>query len=245
MNLEEIAMYADMPFWRLYEAAMEHYYQSHPLSYRVLGTKDTIGQLQRDAMQAYFNDRYSADNTTLALAGKLDFDATVESVSRWCGHWKRTDTRRQYGDVRPGDHRFTLADPNSNRHYMLMIAPAPAANDDRRYAASMLASLLGEQEGSLLYWALVDPGIAEEAQVGFDGRDGVGEYFIFASCPPQRAEQVEGIINDQIARCLDLVTEDDLVRLRNKTATSVTLAGERPAGRMKRLGRVWTYLQRY
>lgn len=35
------------------------------------------------------------------------------------------------------------------------------------------------------------------------------------------------------------------MRLRSKTATGVTLAGERPAGRMKRLGRVWTYLQRY
>ncbi len=243
--LEEIAMYADMPFWRLYEASMEHYYQNHPLAYRVLGTNETIGNLQRDAMQAYFNDRYSADNTVLALAGHLDFDATVDAVGNWCGTWKRTDTKRHYGDLRLGDHHFTLDDPNANRHYMLMIAPAPAADDDRRYAASMLANLLGDQEGSLLYWALVEPGIAEEAQVGFDGRDKVGEYYVFASCPPERAAQVEEIVNDQIKRCLDLVTEDDLVRLRNKTATSVTIAGERPAGRMKRLGRVWTYLQRY
>ena len=37
--LEEIAMYEDHPFWKLYERAMETYYDGHPLSHRVLGTK--------------------------------------------------------------------------------------------------------------------------------------------------------------------------------------------------------------
>ncbi len=40
---------------------------------------------------------------------------------------------------------------------------------------------------------------------------------------------------------LTSLTEDDLERLRNKSATGVTLAGERPAGRMQRLGRQWVY----
>lgn len=243
--LEEIAMYADMPFWRLYEAAMERHYGPHPLAHRVLGTNETITNLKRDAMAAYFNERYSADNTVLALAGNLDFDATVDAAARWCGSWQRTDTHRRYDAIDRADHHFTLDDPNAGRHYLLMVSAAPAADDERRYAASMLANLLGDQEGSLLYWALVEPGIAEEAQVGYDGRDRVGEYYVYASCPPERAAQVEEIISDQIARCLELTTEDDLVRLRSKMATSVTLAGERPAGRMKRLGRVWTYLQRY
>lgn len=243
--LEEIAMYADMPFWRLYEAAMERHYGPHPLAHRVLGTNETIANLTRDAMAAYFDDRYSADNTVLALAGHLDFDATVDAVTKWCGSWQRTDTHRRYDSIDRADHHFTLDDPKASRHYLLMVSAAPAADDDRRYAASMLANLLGDQEGSLLYWALVEPGIAEEAQVGYDGRDRVGEYYVYASCPPERAAQVEEIIGDQIARCLELTTEDDLARLRSKTATSVTLAGERPAGRMKRLGRVWTYLQRY
>ncbi|KAA0271119.1 MAG: insulinase family protein, partial [Acidobacteria bacterium] len=116
-------------------------------------------------MAAYFNDRYSADNTVLALAGNLDFDATVDAVMKWCGSWQRTDTHRRYDAINRGDHHFTLDDPNANRHYLLMVSAAPAAEDERRYAASMLANLLGDQEGSLLYWALVEPGIAEEAQV--------------------------------------------------------------------------------
>lgn len=243
--LEEIAMYQDQPFWRLYEAAMERHYRGHPLSFRVLGTTETIRALPRDAMRAYFDDRYSADNTVLALAGNLDFDAMVKAAEECTGRWQRTDTRRQYPPYTLETSNLVIEDSKANRSYLIMISPGPAHGDPRRYAADMLAHLLGDQEGSLLYWALVDTGIAEEAQVGYDGRDRVGDFFVFASCPPEREAEVERIIDDQIHRCLDLVTEDDLERLRNKIATSVTLAGERPAGRMRRLGRVWTYLGEY
>jgi predicted Zn-dependent peptidase len=67
--LEEIAMYRDQPFWVLYERAMEEYYRTHPLSHRVLGTAETVSALTRDQMAAYLADRYSADNTVVALAG--------------------------------------------------------------------------------------------------------------------------------------------------------------------------------
>ncbi|MFO0873500.1 MAG: hypothetical protein U0575_05955 [Phycisphaerales bacterium] len=43
----------------------------------------------------------------------------------------------------------------------------------------------------------------------------------------------------------DSLKDDDLARARSKIATSLTLAGERPAGRMRRLGTVWTALGRY
>jgi predicted Zn-dependent peptidase len=72
--LEEIAMYEDNPFWILYEAAVERHFGHHPLAHRVLGTKETITALPRDAMQAYFDARYSADNTLVSLAGNIDFD---------------------------------------------------------------------------------------------------------------------------------------------------------------------------
>jgi len=71
--LEEIAMYKDSPFWVLYEQVMQEHYEPHPLAHRVLGTGDTVTNLQRDQMKTYFDHRYSADNTAVALAGNLDF----------------------------------------------------------------------------------------------------------------------------------------------------------------------------
>lgn len=243
--LEEIAMYDDYPFWVLFERAMEEYYGQHPLSHRVLGTHDTITRLTRDQMLQYFQNRYSADNTVVAMAGRLDFDAMVERISEHCGHWNTTRATRLYQPPHFTPKTFTVTSESVHRHYMLMLAPGPAMNDDRRYAASILTQILGDTEGSRLYWSLIEPGLADEAQAQYEGRDGVGDYMVYASCSPENAEAVEATIRKQIDDLIDSLTEDDLQRVRSKIATAVTLHGELPAGRMRRLGRQWLYLGEY
>lgn len=243
--LEEIAMYQDQPFWVLYEQAMERYYGSHPLAHRVLGTSDTITALTQPQMAAYFHNRYSADNTVVAAAGRVDFNRLVDAINKHCGHWQTTKAMRPLTSHQPAAQEFTIHSSKVNRHYGLMIAPAPGLNDDRRYAAGMLAMILGEPEGSRLYWALVETGLAEEVAAAYDGRDGIGEYMVYYVCSPEDAHTVEATVKAQIAELVASLTEDDLQRVRSKVATSATLQGERPAGRMRRLGQIWTYAREY
>ena len=243
--LEEIAMYADQPSWQLYERTLEVYYDQHPLSHRVLGTNETVSQLQRDEMMAYFQQRYSADNTVVALAGKIDFQDMVGRIKGHCGGWSRTDAARTYAPFTPLENRFTDTDASLNRHYACMVAPAPPVQDDRRYPAMMLAHILGHFEGSRLYWALVEPGLAEEAQCHYDGRDGCGEFMHWICCRPEDAEQCEQVLLKTIDELTASLCEDDLARVRSLAATSVTVAGEMPAGRMQRLGRIMATAETY
>jgi predicted Zn-dependent peptidase len=243
--LEEIAMYRDHPFWVLYEQAMEVYYGEHTLSHRVLGTPETINALTRDQMMEYFNLRYSADNTVVAMAGKLDFDAMVQCIGEHCQAWRSTGTQRQYLPTKHERNEFTIELPTVNRHYMLMMAPGPAMDDPHRYAASMLSQILGDTDGSRLYWSLVDTGLADEAQAQWDGRDGVGNSLVYCSCSPADAEKVQAIVLQEIDTIVDSINEDDLARVLSKTATAATLQGELPGGRMRRLGPLWTHVGRY
>jgi len=239
--LEEIAMYEDVPFWRLYDRVMERYYMTHPLAHQVLGTKASVGSLTRDQMRTYFESRYSADNTILSITGNVDFARAVDEASRLCGGWQTTRPVRQHRPRPEVADDFMLDDEKANQHYFLSVAPAPSSQDRMRYAAEMLAHLVGDSEGSLLYWALIDTGLAESAQVGYDARDGLGEYYAFAACTTENAGRVESILRDILHTGLQRVTPDDLARVRSKIATAVTLAGERPAGRMRRLGRHFCY----
>jgi len=243
--LEEIAMYQDNPFWVLYENAMESYYGKHPLSHRVLGTADTVAAMKRDEMAAYFEHRYSADNTVVAMAGRVDFDKIASEIETHCGGWQRTGAVRAYPEAPTTADDFTHKSATVNRHYLLMLAPAPALGDDRRYAAAILAQILGDDDGSRLYWALVETGLAEDAIAQYDPHDGIGEYIMFASCSPGEAEVVEGTMRGEADKLVGSLTDDDLLRVRSKVATGATLAAELPAGRMRRLGRQWTYLGEY
>jgi predicted Zn-dependent peptidase len=243
--LEEIAMYDDQPFWVLYERAMEAHYGSHPLAHRVLGTAETVKALTRDQMRGYFEHRYSADNTVVSLAGKLDFDAAVRQIERCCGAWPTTNPQRIRPPVPTSKVSVEIDHEKANRHYEIMAIDAPSVDDERRYAAAVLAEILGDADGSKLHWALVDPGLAEEASAHYDGRDADGLLFVSFVCPPEDADEVRTIALDTLRSCAESLVDDDLARARSKIATAVTLAGERPAGRMRRLGQVWTALGRY
>ncbi len=258
--LEEIGMYDDRPEWRLQDGLLERYFRGHPLGFRVLGTVDTIKGLTAEQMRGYFEHRYSPDNLVVAAAGRLDFEALVADVEKLCGDWSPTGAVRDYADPRSGGGAETLeeavSDAKLTRHYLGLLCPAPSAQDEQRYAAKVLADVLGDSEGSRLYWALIDPGHADEADFSFMPQDRSGAYLAYASCDPERAAQVEatlhGVLDDMVKSRDTLqdsggggVSGGEVERAVNKLATQATLAGERPAGRMQALGMQWLYHGRY
>lgn len=240
--LEEIAMYRDNPFWVLYEEAMDRYFRPHGLGHRVLGTNETIAALTRDQMAAYFNERYAPDNMVLSLAGRVDFDRACALAERLCGGWPGSGAGRDTAAPEGNTESFTLTDAGVHRGYLVGLSPAPASDDDRRYAAMVLGQLLGGDGNSRLHWALVEEGIAEEAQAGYDPHEGCGVFMVYASGEPDRLETIRGVIEDEARGLADSMTETDLERIRNRIATMATLGGERPGDRMQRIGRHWAAL---
>ncbi|MGA1399755.1 MAG: M16 family metallopeptidase, partial [Phycisphaerales bacterium] len=243
--LEEIAMYADQPYWVLMEEAGERYFRNHPLGFRVLGTTETISKLPVEAMRRYFALRYASDSVAVAAAGNVDFAEFRERVAATCSSWSPSGAKREHPALAPGSGDFTLRRPELAAAYGVMQMPAVDLLDPRRYEASLVAQLLGDSEGSRLFWSLVETGLAEQADASFDPRDGVGEMSVHWVCDPEAHEEVEAVVRRELAAFSESLTDEDLVRSRAKVATSVTLAGERPSGRMHRLGANWTVGREY
>ncbi len=243
--LEEIAMYEDEPLFVLDEQCLEAHYHGHGLGHRILGTKQTISDLPVDAMRAYFAERYSADNTALVLAGKVDFDACCRQAEALCGHWARTGAARENRAPAVGGRTVEARSGKVSQAYAMLVAPGPGSDDLRRYAGFVAAIHLGGPDNSRLHWALVEPGLAEEAEAGFDPRDGIGEFKVLVACEPEKLDEVWAVTQREVEQLAESISDADVARIRAKVATGVTLAGEQPEGRMHRLGRVWTYLRQY
>jgi len=244
--LEEIAMYADEPMWVLYEQLIEEHFGSRSeLSHRVLGTPQTITDLTALQMREYFDRRYSADNTTVAMAGKLDFEAMVAHISQLCGHWDRTQAQRTHDLPAARNVNFELRDSKVSRGYRMSMSRGPGMTSDERYAAFCAAQLLGGGENSLLHWALVEPGIAESAEAGYDPHDGFGTARIFVASEPENLERAWSIACRQAEKIMSLVRARDLEQIKTRAATGVVIAGEKPGGRMHRLGRLFMYSDVY
>ncbi len=240
--LEEIAMYEDNPVFVRYEACLDRHFGPHPLAHRVLGTTQTITDLTSQQMQDYFTSRYAPDNTVLAISGKVDFKAACAQAEAICGGWTPTGVQRDYSSPRHGGGPFELHNPKFSRGYLLAFCEAPAIDDPRRYAASLLAQVLGAPDNSRFHWALIETGLAEDAVAQYDPHDRFGEMLLFASGDPESLDEIWSIMDRELKALRDSLTQDDLDRLMAKLATGVTLAGERPDGRMHRIGRLMTYL---
>jgi predicted Zn-dependent peptidase len=207
----------------------------------VLGTRDTVSALTTEQMRTYFDRRYSADNAVLVASGRLDFDALVEKAAALCGHWPTGEPGRVHGSMSftPGELEVEL--PETHQRYIMLMTPGVGIADPMKYAGAQALRVLGDHEGSTFFWELVETGLAEEASMHLDTRDGCGEIIATLVCPPEKAEEVEAIARREMARVVETVNEDALLRSRAKIETAAMLASERPMGRMTRLGSRWTY----
>jgi predicted Zn-dependent peptidase len=244
--LEEIALYLDRPSHVLFEAVMGDHFARHSMANSVLGTKESIAALQRDQMKKYFDGRYGPGNMVLAAAGALDFDELVALAEKYCGAWPTVNAPRLYTPPQLTPKRRHISDPKLKRHYIAGLCPGPSAQDDSRYAAMVLSDVLGDHEGSRLFWALVEPGLADEADFSFYPHDKTGSFMVYASCDPDRAQQVEGILLGELDKVLkEGISDDEIQRSKNKIETATVLHGELPLGRMRGIASRWTYTHEY
>jgi predicted Zn-dependent peptidase len=244
--LEEISLYLDRPNHVLFEAVMADHFQNHSMAGSVLGTKESITALGRDAMKTYFDGRYGPGNMVLAAAGKIDFEEFVKLAEKYCGHWKHLDVQRVYTEPLLTPKRRHISDPKLKRHYIAGLCPGPSAQDDARYPAMVLSDVLGDHEGSRLFWALVEPGLADEADFSFYPHDRTGSFLVYASCDPERAAQVEGILLNELNKVLNEgLTEEEVQRSKTKIESGTVLQGESTLSRMRGLASRWIYNREY
>jgi predicted Zn-dependent peptidase len=243
--LEEIAMYLDEPGHRVYEMAMAEHFGEHPLSLSVLGTAESVRKLEREQMAEYFSRRYGPGNMVLVATGRVDFAAFVKLADEYCGSWPRVNAPREHPAPKHRSKRKKVTDPKLNREYVMAFTPGPSAQDERRFAARVLADVIGDSEGSRLYWALVDNAVAEEADFGFFPHDGCGSFYLSLVTDPKRADEAAKIAMAELGKVKHDLKADEVERAKNKIGSSIVLQGEVPLGRMRAMGAQWVYNKEY
>src|SRR5262249_31994540 len=132
------------------------------------------------------------------------------------------------------------------QEHVFLISPGPPADSPLRYAADTLALAVGDDSGSRLYWALVDPGLADSAACSFHDYEGTGSFYTSMSCEPGRTEpNLQIILNVLRDAQKKGITEDELRQAKSKIGSRVVRGSERPMGRMQAIGMAWTYLHQY
>lgn len=244
--IDEIALYEDQPKFRVYDKLMADHFSPHPLGNSILGTTQSITDLQLAQMRSYFDRRYSPGNITVAGVGKMDFDRFAGDISEACSHWETFEVTRDTARSEGSKQTTAMCDQKVLREHIGLMSAAPSRQQEDRYAAELLATVVGDVTGSRLYYALVDPAIADEATMSYSPMDGTGGLITFLSSESDKASQALSIAQQVLKDFVEEgPTEQELQAAKNKIASGATLKGELPMGRLASVGFEWMYLQEY
>jgi len=244
---EEIAMYKDLPSFDAMERCRSLHFERHPCGNSVLGSEDSISNLAAEQMHNYFTSRYAPNNMVLACAGNLDWDKICSVAQRHCSNWPRqVGIARNLEDCRGSKKKERIGKANLACEHIVLMSASVSAQDPRRFAASLLATIIGDDVGSRFFWELVDKALAETATMQFGAMDGTGAFYSYICCRNENVAKVldtVGSIFHALSR--DGITEDELRKAKNKILSALVIKNELPMGRLADLGANWIYLEQY
>ena len=246
--LEEIKMYDDQPPFGADDQCRALFFKDHPLARSVLGTESSIQALPVEAMRSYHGERYSADNLVLAASGAVDFDSLVASARQLCSSWQSiSHCNRKVPFSTTPSKAITdiITRDQAALEYAVRMTPGPAEDTSDRFAAKLLAVVLGDDSGSRLYWDLVDSGKAEHAACHHHDFLDAGVFVTQISCEPETTQALLDRVIDIYESATKGLTDSEVDQARNKLLSRVVLAGERPRQRLFSLGLEWSHLGRY
>lgn len=244
--LEEIQMYLDQPMSVAYEAARPLHFGAHPLGQSVLGTRESIESLRLADMRSYFTSRYGPSNIVLAVSGRTEWDHVLRLAEGRCGSWTGPLATRPVTPPRGSRAFRSIHRPEDLQQLFFGMSDGPPLESRDRYAAQLLAMILGDHTGSRLYWELIEPGRADTAELSFQDYNGAGLFFTVISCEPEIAAENLGRLEETLrgAEATGFSSEE-LASAKNKVMARAVVQGERPMGRLWSLGFHWTYRREY
>jgi len=239
--VNEIARSEDQPYNLAYRRMMQTYLGDHPLGHDVLGTRESIRGMRIEQMRDYWQRRYGANNIILTIAGNFGWDHIIKLAEQHCNNWRTGDAGRDVSHYEPKQAiNNIMLDPNLKQQIMILAMPAVDIQDPDYYAAALGSSILGDTDGSRLYWNIYQRGLAESASGGLFAMEGTGMLLMEANSTPENAPRVLKMLRVELDSLLkDGIYEDELRRAKDKWISSIVLSSESTFSRMRSLATDW------
>ncbi|MBX7053379.1 MAG: insulinase family protein [Pyrinomonadaceae bacterium] len=232
--IEEMKMVEDSPEEFLGEIFSEAYFPGHPLGASIAGTPETVRSFDRERTRNYHETVFAASNLIIAAAGNLEHDRLVDLAAASFGSSPAVSARNAETLPPPSAAPILLRqNANLEQVHLIIATPLVSARDERRYAADLLANIIGGGTSSRLWQK-----IREERGLAYSvGASAVmyldcGMFSTFAGTSPgQVGEVVDLSITEMRNVVKNGVTDDELNLAKQQTVSSILLGLEDSAAR--------------
>jgi predicted Zn-dependent peptidase len=240
--LEEIAMYEDTPQDLVHDLIGEAVFGSHPLGRPVIGTGPVIAGTAPADVRSYHDARYVGPNIVVAATGNLDHEPLAHAVETRFAPVSRTPDPA--AGVRPlwvgeSTPRSLFQQKETEQFHITLGGLGLPRSDRRRFAASLLDSMLGGSASSRLFQEIRE-------------RRGMA-YSVYTYASQYADTGMVGVYlgtrEDNLAECIRIIAEQfqligeggfdvaELERAKENLKGRIMLSMESTSNRTSRLGK--------
>jgi predicted Zn-dependent peptidase len=236
--LEEIKMYEDSPDELIHDLFLQTMWHGSDLGDPTIGFNDTVVALTPDDLRGHMRAHYAPDSIVVAGAGNLDHDRFVELVAEHFASF--AGTSEQHGADSPKLTPGTLVrHKDSEQAYVVAGTRGLSVRDERRYALSLLDTMLGGGMSSRLFQEIREKrGLVYTVYSFQAAYREAGLFGVYAGTSPENVQACIDLIAEQFHRIRDVrVDEAELHLAKEHIKGNLTLSLESTSSRMIRLGR--------
>jgi len=223
--LEEINMYEDLPKERVMEDFSSLLYGDQPAGRPVLGTRETVKSLKREQIVAYREKNYIPGKTLVVVAGgaKGDIGKMVEDA--FSGLEKRKIISKIPVRESQLEPALNLRRKETDQTHLILGVRAFNLLDPRRYAASLLNTILGGTMSSRLFYRIREEmGAAYYIYSFVQLASDYGFMAVSAGADKNRLAQVTAAILEEMAKLADdRVSPEELKRAKESLSGRLVL----------------------
>lgn len=240
--LEEMKMVEDTPDEFLGELFNAAYFPNHPLGRPIEGTRETVSTFNHKTISEFHAREFSTSSLVVAAAGNIDHDRLVELVMAAFGQTVSSTNGSLNLETRPPAPAAPIVIEHKNeleQAHLLIASPYPDARSSERYAASMLASVIGGGTSSRL-WQTVreERGLAYSVGAGGSTFSDTGVFSIYAGTSPEHLDEVVDLSLEELRRVVsERIPDEELKLVKDQAISSILLGLESSSARASALAR--------
>ncbi|MEO0410851.1 MAG: pitrilysin family protein [Pseudomonadota bacterium] len=234
--LQEIGQVFDTPDDLVFDVLQEVAYPGQAFGAPILGTADTISQIDSAALKAFRQTHYCAGNIVLSAAGNITHEALLDLART---HFNAVPEGQKIMPAPAHWHagQRILERPSEQVHLTLGYE-APGLEEESIYAVQVLSTMLGGGMSSRLFQEVREErGLAYSVFCDVSAHAGTGLLSIYAGTSPADADQALGLIRET---CQAMTAADDLKELARAKAqlkAGLAMSLESSAGISEQMGR--------
>lgn len=150
--IEELNMYRDMPQRYVHDLVEMLLYGDQPAGWDIGGNKEVIMSLNRPQFVDYFNTHYIAGNTVVAVAGNVEPDEIKTKVENYFKNIRKGPTPTKPAVMEnQSEPAVMLHEKKTDQTHFILAVRSFDQFDERRYALSVLATVVGGGMSSRLF----------------------------------------------------------------------------------------------